>query len=177
MKRHTPLPGVQRKEYIMRTFTIFAAIGVFALAAGGEEFRVTHREKAAGDAMDFESKHLSIEQCDSMNYTVGRDMKWNNRDEAFIDTDAAVETLETNVGAREALTTENTSAWVSEIQKKGETYQTEKKQRAKKYQDRLSDYSQTELSIAKNMGLDPWDIDREQLRLWGRETDTILSRL
>ena len=41
----------------------------------------------------------------------------------------------------------------------------------------MSAYSRTELSIAKNMGLNPWDIDREQLRLWGLETDTILLRL
>jgi hypothetical protein len=155
----------------MKALTIATTVGIIIFTASEENLP---EEKVYSAAMNFELRHLSITQCDSMNYIVGRQMKWIKNDESLIETTV---TVNTDIGDHEKPAVQKTPAWVSEIVQKGETYQIEKKQRAKKYQDRLSDYSQTELSIAKNMGLNPWDIDREQLRLWGQETDTILLKL
>jgi hypothetical protein len=142
--------------------TVIAVIGEYA-----------HGEKVDSTAFDFESRHLSVGQCDNMNYTKGRKMEWSKTDESLV-----VTTIADNeeIDERQKAAVQKVPAWVQAILKKGETYQTEKKEKDKKYQDRLSGYSETELSIADNMGLDPWDIDRKLLKLWGRETDSVLSK-
>ena len=147
------------------TVTVLAVIAVI-----GEN---AHGEKVDSTAIDFESRHLSVGQCDNMNYMEGRKMEWSKTDESLVDTTTADNEA---IGERQKAAVQKVPAWVQAILKKGETYQTEKKEKDKKYQDRLSGYSETELSIADKMGLDPWDIDRKLLKQWGRETDSVLSK-
>ena len=147
------------------TVTLLTVIAVIGGNAYGE--------KVDSTAIDFESRHLSVGQCDSMNYMEGRKMEWSKTDESLVDTTTADNE---EIVERQKATVQKVPAWVHAILEKGETYQTEKKAKDKKYQDRLSGYSQTELSIADKMGLDPWDIDRKLLKLWGKETDSVLSK-
>ncbi len=157
----------------MRALATLTAIVVLALTANGGEFRIKHRGKLDIDAKNSRATHLSVEQRDYINYEFGRTMSWGINYDSSADITAAGETMETTVETPEEFTPEKTPAWISEMQQKAETYQSEKEKKAKRNEDRLSAYSQTELSIAKNMGLSPWDIDREQLRTWGLETDSI----
>jgi hypothetical protein len=155
-------------EYQMHTFTtIIAVVCLMACAASGGDSR---GDKMASDAMTFESRHLSLAQCDSINNLVGRNLEWGTIDVPFI---GATATAREHIYIPEVLRVEPTPAWVSEIQQKGVTYQAEKQQKAVKNQERLSTYSATELSIAENMGLNPWNIERKQLRRWGSETDSL----
>ena len=153
----------------MQTFTAIAAIGILAFTASEENSPV---KKVADPLMSFESRHLSIAQCDSMNFIVGRELKWNAQDNTFSDTVAHADKV---IHEHKSPQTEKQPAWVSEILEKGEAYQARRKQKMEHNKTRMSEYSPTELSIAKNMHLNPWDIDRKQLRRWGKDADGIIS--
>ena len=155
----------------MRVFLIFTTIGIMAFTTSGEN---APGEKVDRTAINFESRHLSTVRCDSMNYIIGRELKWDKIDESLIEMTV---TSTTDNGDYEKPAVPKTPFWVSALLLKGETYQIKKTQRAKRYQDRLSGYSQTELSIAKKMDLSPWDIDRKLLKRWGQETDAVLLKL
>ncbi|MBN1758599.1 MAG: hypothetical protein JW863_09790 [Chitinispirillaceae bacterium] len=153
----------------MQTFTAIAAIGILAFTASEENSPV---KNVADPLMSFESRHLSIAQCDSMNFIAGRELKWNTQDNTFSDTVAHAASA---IHKHKSPKTEKQPAWISEILEKGEAYQAGRKQKMGSNKTRMSEYSPTELSIAKSMHLNPWDIDRKQLRRWGKETDMILS--
>jgi hypothetical protein len=174
-QQDSPLKGAQRKDYIMRALAALTAVVVLAVTANGEEFRIKHRGKVDSAAMDDVGKHISVEQRDYMNYEFGRSMSWGINYDSSADIAASGETMDTTVMSDEPLAAEEVPAWISELKQKGETYQYKKEKKAERNDDRLSAYSQTELSIARYMGLAPWDIDREQLRIWGQEADSVPS--
>jgi hypothetical protein len=157
----------------MHILTTYMAIVVLVLIADGEEYNLKHRGRVDSAAMDFEATHLSTEQCDNMNYVAGRRTSRDINDGPLADTTAAVENRQTTVKTNEGLVAEKAPAWISELQQKGKTYKADRKRKAKINEDRLSAYSKTELSIARYMGLPPWEIDREQLRIWAQEIDSI----
>jgi hypothetical protein len=117
--------------------------------------------------------HLPAELVDSLNYKVGRRMDWNGIHGSSADTNVEVDTTAAFVEIPEELVGEESPAWMAGMQQNAETYQSARTNKAKRNSDRLSGYSQTELSIANSMGLSPWDIDREQLRIWAEETDSV----
>jgi hypothetical protein len=82
-----------------------------------------------------------------------------------------VDTTAANCHALEELAAEETPAWITSIQQKGKDYRAGRDRRAKENERMLSEYTRTEQSIARFMGVSPWDIDREQLRIWGLEAD------
>ncbi|MBN1547499.1 MAG: hypothetical protein JW902_12655 [Syntrophaceae bacterium] len=156
----------------MRTITILTAIIVLFVIANGEEFILTHRGKVDSAAMNFEATHLSVEQCNYNNYEVGHQKVWNGTHKFTDDATVAVETREKTADTLDVPAREKTPAWVSKIEEKGKAHNAEIRERAKINEDRLSVYSQTEQNIAKNMGLSPWEIERNQLKKWGQEADS-----
>jgi hypothetical protein len=156
----------------MRTITIAATIGILTLAlnAKSEELILTHRGNINTDAMNLEATHVSLQKCDQMNYEVGRAIKWDGVGTSYSHHSAGNVTAEPgqNQKANAAPT------WVSDLQGRASTYHAERQNRAKKYEIMMSRYSPTELSIAKSMGKQPWEINRNQLKKWARETDNII---
>jgi hypothetical protein len=168
-----------------------AAMVVLALAANGQELRLTQRGEVDSSAMGFEARHVSVERCDSINNKVGRGTDANGIYGSLADTNASVNTTAAIVEHSKALigeeppvwivdtplkrkehVGEETPAWIADLQQNGKDYQTERTRRAKENEDLLSEYSQTELNIAKYMGLSPQMIDRNQLRKWAQETES-----
>lgn len=154
----------------MRTLKIRTAIVALVLYSNGEELKLELGVKPDIDVMNYRSAHLSGERCDYFNHKAGRDMAWEGNHKSFADTEAVVDTMEIVVDTIVERAREKPPAWVVELQEKGTVYHDQKMKSAEKYKGRLSGYSPTELLIAKSMGLLPWNIDRNQLRKWAKET-------
>jgi hypothetical protein len=163
----------QGEGHSTNAHVVLAATLILALLAGGEELGLKHRGKVDDEAMYFKATHLSAEECDSINYKVGRETGWSGPRGSSVDTNAEVDTTAAVAEVREGVTGEETPAWIIDIQQKGKDYQAERKRSAKADEDMLSEYTQTEQNIAKNMGLSPRMIDRGQLRKWAQEADSI----
>jgi hypothetical protein len=169
--KHTIGKGITKGAY-MRILTTIAAIGVLALAASGQEFTITNHGKLDTAALNLEATNVPIEECDSINYAAGRSMSWDVIDKSHISAGAAAGT---DTLGKQAVN--KTPGWISDLQKKEKAYQTERMNRAKRNEEKLSGYTPTEITIAKNMGLNPWQINRKQLKKWAQESDSAMSKM
>jgi hypothetical protein len=153
----------------MRIQTFLTTIGLFALGANSQQLTLKHNVDI--NALNFEANHVSVAQDNNINYEVGRAMVWEGVGAS--NTTSGAKTAN-NSGINNNQSSKNTETWVYNLQGKAIAYQAERNMRLKRYENKLSGYSPTEIRIAQSMGKEPWEINRNQLKKWAKETDNII---
>ena len=155
----------------MRTLTVLPAIFILVSSVYGQnDLALKYHGNIDIEAMHFEATHVSEQQCDRTNYQQGRAIAWDGVGMPYHKVDG---TTGATVSIPVNYANNKTPTWISQVQEEANTYRTERLNREKRYEERLSKYSSTEKSIAGSLGKEPWEVDRKQLRRWAQETDGV----
>ena len=153
----------------MRKQTILPVIFILAFSVYSQDDLVLkHHGNVDFDAMHFEATHVSEQQCDRTNYQQGRAFAWDGVAVSYHKVDG---TTGATVSITATQAADNTPSWISQVQQEAIKYSAERQNREKRYEEKLSEYSSTEKSIAEFLGKEPWEIDRQQLKRWAQEAD------